>query len=237
MRWLVGDVHGCARQLDRLIATIRFDPDDDELWCLGDLVNTGPDSLEVLRLWRDVRGRGILGNHDVYALRAFARTRKRRKDTLDSLFAAKDAGELLERLRQLPILVHLPGDERVRDVWIVHAGLHPEWLDLPALAERLNPGPHDDAWLESDDVTFATRVRFCTPAGERNDETGPPGSSEEPFRPWDQLWGGHEFVIHGHWAQRGFYRTLRTMSLDSGCVYGNALTAWCQEEDHLVHVK
>jgi len=237
MRWLVGDVHGCARELDRLIATVRFDPEQDELWCLGDLVNTGPDSLAVLRLWRDVRGRGVLGNHDVYALRAFAGTRKRRKDTLDRLFAAQDAVELLDRLRQLPILVSLPGDERVRDVWIVHAGLHPAWLDLAAVAGRVNPGPHDEAWLTSEDVAFATRVRFCKPDGERNDEAGPPESREESFRPWDEHWKGREFVVHGHWGRRGFYRNHRTMGLDSGCVYGNELTAWCQEEDRLVRIK
>lgn len=236
MRWLVGDVHGCVRQLDRLIGRIRFDPDRDELWCLGDLVNTGPHSLEVLRLWRDVRGRGVLGNHDIYALRAFAGTRKRRKDTLDRLFAATDAPQLLERLRQLPILVYLPGDERVRDVWIVHAGLHPTWLDLPAIAARINTGPHDESWLVGPDVTFATRVRFCTPEGERNDETGPPEGAEQPFRPWDELWRGREFVVHGHWGRRGFYRNHRTMGLDSGCVYGNPLTAWCHEEDRFERV-
>lgn len=237
VRWLVGDVHGCARELERLIETIRFDPDEDELWCLGDLVNTGPDSLAVLRLWRDVSGRGILGNHDIYALRAFVRTRKRRKDTLDPLFQAPDAAVLLERLRQLPILVRFTGDERTRDVWIVHAGLHPAWSDLAFVAERANPGPHDEAWLTSPDVALATRVRFCTAEGEMSDETGPPGSCDAPFRPWDEFWNGPELIVHGHWGRRGFYRDHRTMGLDSGCVYGNELTAWCMEENRLVRIR
>ncbi|HET7853487.1 MAG TPA: bis(5'-nucleosyl)-tetraphosphatase, partial [Candidatus Methylomirabilis sp.] len=37
---------------------VRFRPDQDELWCLGDLINRGPDSLAVLRIWRSVGGRG-----------------------------------------------------------------------------------------------------------------------------------------------------------------------------------
>lgn len=44
MRWFIGDVHGCARTLDALLGRIRPDPDRDELWFVGDLVNRGPDS-------------------------------------------------------------------------------------------------------------------------------------------------------------------------------------------------
>ncbi len=65
MRWVVGDVQGCARELEALLEAVRFDPARDELVSVGDLVNKGPDSLAVLRLWHDVEGRGVLGNHDV----------------------------------------------------------------------------------------------------------------------------------------------------------------------------
>jgi bis(5'-nucleosyl)-tetraphosphatase (symmetrical) len=43
-------------------------------------------------------------------------------------------------------------------------------------------------------------------------------------------------VIHGHWATRGHYRGERTIGLDSGCVYGGYLTAWCQDEDRIVQI-
>jgi bis(5'-nucleosyl)-tetraphosphatase (symmetrical) len=99
MRWFVGDVHGCCRELDALLATVRFDPREDELWTVGDLVNRGPDSAAALRLWRDAGGRGVVGNHDVYALRAWEGAIPREADdTLADLFAAPDAPELLERL-------------------------------------------------------------------------------------------------------------------------------------------
>jgi len=236
MRWVVGDVHGCAFELDRLLTKIGFDPARDELWSVGDLVNTGPDSLATLRLWRDVGGRAVLGNHDIYALRVNDGKRQRRPDTLAELFVADDADMLFERLRTQPILARLEAKGNVRPVWLVHAGLHPAWDDLAGVAQRVNPGPHDEAWITSPWVSFATRVRCCTSDGEMDRNPGPPESCRPPFRPWDDFYDGRDLVVHGHWAQRGFYRTAGTMSLDSGCVYGGELTAWCQEEDRLVRV-
>ncbi len=236
MRWLVGDIQGCAGELDDLLGKIGFDAGRDELWSLGDLVNRGPDSLETLRLWRDVGGRGLIGNHDVYALQAFSRRRLRKKDTLDGLFAAPDAEDLLQRVRELPILVHLPGGDGVTDVWIVHAGFDPRWTDLHELAQTVNEAEHDDAWLAGETVSFATRVRCCTADGRSCRHSGPPEGCPRPFRPWDEFYTGSTLVVHGHWARRGYYRGARTMGLDSGCVYGGTLTAWCQEEDRIVQV-
>lgn len=237
MRWVVGDVHGCARELERLLREIRFDVQADELWSIGDLVNTGPDSLEALRLWCAVGGRGVLGNHDIYALRVFDGSRKRREDTLDRLLAAHDAGELFERLRAQPILVHLPAAGQGPEAWLVHAGLHPRWSDLASVARRLDRGSRDEHGFRSPWIDFATRVRCCTADGEMLDDPGPPETCPPPFRPWDAFYRGPALVVHGHWATRGAYRGAATMSLDSGCVYGGPLSAWCQEQDRLVRTR
>jgi bis(5'-nucleosyl)-tetraphosphatase (symmetrical) len=236
MRWVVGDVQGCARELDDLVEWIRLEPGRDELWCLGDLVNRGPDSLAAMRLWRDVRGRSLIGNHDVYALLAHSGRRKRKNDTLESLFAAPDCGELLDRLRAEPVLHRLEERDGAEPAWIVHAGLDPRWGDLRETAARIDGAEHDDDWLESDDVSFATRVRCCDEAGEMHRGSGPPADCPEPYLPWDDHYRGRTRVVHGHWARRGAYRRGRTMGLDSGCVYGGALTAWCQEEDRIVQI-
>jgi bis(5'-nucleosyl)-tetraphosphatase (symmetrical) len=236
VRWIVGDVQGCAREFERLLEVIRFRPDQDELWCLGDLINRGPDSLAVLRIWRSVRGRGILGNHEIGALLSFSGTKPKRSKLLSDLFRAPDAGELLGALRNLPILVHLPSGGKGPDAWIVHAGLDPRWTDLSEMSTRINDAPHDDAWLQSNPVDFATNVRCCTRDGRQCDHAGPPGDCPAPFQPWDRFYSGQTLVIHGHWAARGHYRTDRTMGLDSGCVYGGYLTAWCQDEDRIVQI-
>ncbi len=236
MRWLVGDIQGCARELDLLLEAIRFDASRDELWCLGDLINRGPDSLEVMRRWKSVGGFGLLGNHDISALLSFSGARPRKLPTLEALFAAPDAEDLLGRLRALPILAHLGALGDGPDVWAVHAGLHPSWTDLPAIATSINGRPHDDDWLRSHDVVFATHVRCCTADGRRLEHTGEPGDCPPSSRPWDVFYRGESLVVHGHWAMRGYYRDVRTMGLDSGCVYGGSLTAWCQDDDRIVQI-
>ena len=44
--YVVGDLQGCYRELQQLLATVKFDPANDVLWLTGDLVNRGPQSLE-----------------------------------------------------------------------------------------------------------------------------------------------------------------------------------------------
>ncbi len=237
MRWLVGDVQGCARELDDLLRFVGFDPARDELWCVGDLVNRGPESLETLRLWRDVDGHGVIGNHDIYALLAASGARSRKRaDDLQPLFDADDRDALLGRLRALPALVRLAGPGVADDVWCVHAGLDPRWTDLDATAAELESAAHDDDWLQSDDVSFATRVRCCTADGESCRFSGRPEECPPPHRPWDELYRGPLRVVHGHWAMRGHYRTPLVIGLDSGCCYGGSRTAWCHEEDRVVQV-
>lgn len=236
MRWIVGDLQGCARELDALLKAIAFDEQRDQLWSCGDLINRGPDSLATVRRWRELGGRGVIGNHEIYALMARSGRWPRKHDTLEPLFTAPDADELLAALRALPALAWLPGDGECGDVWLVHAGVHPQWHDLHAVAAALETREHDDAWLLCDEVSFATRVRCCTADGERSKFDRKPEDCPPPFRPWDEFYTGSATIVHGHWAWRGHYRGARTIGLDSGCVYGGPLTAWCMEEDRVVQV-
>lgn len=236
MRWVVGDVHGCARELDELLRTIRFDPDRDELWCVGDLINRGPDSLETLRLWRSAGGRSVIGNHEISALLSYSGRRRKSLPMLRALFGSPDADALMAELRALPALAHLPPRGDGPDAWIVHAGLDPRWSDPDAVATRVNAAVRDDDWLESADVTLATSVRCCDAYGRMCPANGPPEACPPPFAPWDAFYRGNAIVVHGHWAMRGYHRTGRTIGLDSGCAYGGTLTAWCQEEDRVVQI-
>lgn len=237
MRYVVGDVQGCARQLDRLLQTVRFDPASDELWCAGDLVNRGPESAATVRLWRDVDGKGVIGNHEVYTLCARSGRWPRKRDTLQALYEDPDAEEFLGRLRALPVLAFLASAGKGPDAWLVHGGLHPKWHDLHATATRINAGPHDDDWLNGDDVSFATRVRCCDAQGNRSKYDREPEGCPEGYAPWDDLVQHDVLIVHGHWARRGHYRNATALGLDSGCVYGGPLTAWCQDEDRIIQVR
>jgi bis(5'-nucleosyl)-tetraphosphatase (symmetrical) len=238
VRWLVGDIQGCAREFDELLGAVRFDPDRDELWCLGDLIDRerGDESLAVLRLWRAARGRAILGNHEAMVLLAVSSRKKTRPRGLTRILSAPDAEELLASLRALPVLLHLASSGEGPDAWIVHAGLHPGWNDLDRLRREINDPPHDDEWLRSAAVHFATNVRCCDPGGGLSPHDGPPEDCPAGFRPWDAFYRDPALVVHGHWAARGYYRSANAMGLDSACVHGGALTAWCQEEDRIVQV-
>ena len=235
MRWFIGDVHGCARTLSDLLRTARFTPSRDELWFVGDLVNRGPDSAAVLRLVRDAGGRGVLGNHDLYALRALAgEVPREADDVLDDLATAEDGAELHAFLAAWPALRLLPGGPR-GEVCLVHAGLHPRWRDLAAVERRLAPAL-SLARARDPELAFAVLARCCTATGERMPPGEDDGACVPPARPWDELYVGAPFVVHGHWARRGLHRTERVLGLDSGCAWGGALTAWCAEEDRIVQV-
>ncbi len=237
MRWIVGDVQGCAREFEKLLRKIKFKRGRDELWSAGDLISRGPDSLATYRIWSDIGGRGVIGNHEANALLIHTGERSRKSAAdLETILDAPDADEIFAKLRALPVIAKLESSGDGPDAWLVHAGLRKSWKDVGAAATRLNRGSHKNAWLASDDIRFALNVRCCDPSGELTDHKGPPKSAPKGERPWDSLWHGKGFVVHGHWAWRGYYRKKRTMGLDSGCVHGGPLTAWCQDEDRIVQV-
>ena len=72
--FVIGDIHGCWDQLKRLLGLIDFNRGRDRLLLVGDLVNRGPGSLEVLRWARNHESclQLVLGNHDIHLLARWA---------------------------------------------------------------------------------------------------------------------------------------------------------------------
>ena len=226
-RIFIGDVQGCRVEFEELLERLRFDPAADTLFPVGDLVNRGPDSLGVLRLAKRLGAELVLGNHDVHLLQRAAGLRAEKPgDTLDGVLAAEECKELLAWLSAQPFVRHLEG------VWLVHAALHPRWRDpVRELAgvDPLHPTPA---------ATFALRTRYCDPEGNvpARDDVAP----GPPFRPWHELYRADEHggrtVVFGHWASQGLLLRPYLRGLDTGCVWGNALTAWIAGEDRLISV-
>lgn len=252
-RFAIGDIQGCHDELRTLVSRLGFKPDRDQLWFTGDLVNRGPKSLDVLRYVRALGHNAIvvLGNHDLHLLALALGNRRKHKagDTLEDIFDAKDRDALLEWLLALP-LVHF--DAGYGDL-LVHAGLIPQWNagDAVELAREVESalatdarllfdnmyGDQPDRWSESlkgherlrFSINVFTRLRICTREG-RIDLKMKGGGREVrlPWRPWFE----HENrrtrdvrVIFGHWSALGLVRSHGVVGLDTGCVWGGALTA------------
>ncbi|MCO5170762.1 MAG: symmetrical bis(5'-nucleosyl)-tetraphosphatase [Planctomycetes bacterium] len=256
--YAVGDVQGCWRTLQRLLD--RVSPtSDDRLWLAGDLVNRGRGSLEVLRWAARQRGlTAVLGNHDLHLLARAAGTRASKgKDTLDAVLEAPDRADLLDWLATRPLLV------RDGDRLLVHAGLLPSWTpeaaaalaaevdaaraaDRRAFLEALAAGPSPLAWREGlspDDrlrlvVAALTRVRCCRADGTMDlDYSGPPAAAPRGLVPWFEAPGRRSAgatIVFGHWAALGLVLVPGVVALDTGCVWGRALTCVRLEDGAVV---
>ncbi|MGH8277805.1 MAG: symmetrical bis(5'-nucleosyl)-tetraphosphatase [Steroidobacteraceae bacterium] len=249
-RHAIGDVQGCDRELRALLTRVRFAPDRDRLWFVGDLVNRGPGSLATLRLVRALGDNAVvvLGNHDLHLLAlVHADHRKRKSDTLDEVLAASDRDALLEWLITRPLAHYEAGD------LMVHAGVVPQWtvaltLQLAREVEsalRGNPralfehmyGDEPDRWSPAlagmqrlrFSINVLTRLRVCTADGRVEwGVKGTPPPPPSPLRPWFELdarASSTARIIFGHWSALGLVLRPGVVGLDTGCVWGGALTA------------
>ena len=124
--YAVGDVQGCLTQLQAVLAQVQFNPQHDQLWLVGDLVNRGPDSLATLRFLYQMQDSvvTVLGNHDLHLLAAWHDpSRLKRKDTLLEVLQAPDCEERLGWLIQQPLMHY----DAQRKLSMVHAGIAPGW--------------------------------------------------------------------------------------------------------------
>ena len=251
--YAIGDIQGCFERLLQLLDTLQFDPANDHLWFVGDLVNRGPDSLQTLRFVRGLEDRAltVLGNHDLHLLAlASARTRPDKRHNLDPVLQAPDRDALLDWLRNRPLMHY----DTHKEFALVHAGLPPQWDLLDALSrarevEAVLRGPdyadllqamygdEPGRWSASlsgmDRLRFIvncfTRLRYCDARGTLAlKEKGVPGSQGAGVMPWYEVpdrASRDVRILFGHWSTLGFATGHNTWALDTGCVWNGRLTA------------
>ena len=253
-QYAIGDVQGCDRELGALLDALHFSADRDRLWFVGDLVNRGPDSLQVLRRIRSLGDAATvtLGNHDLHLLAvAYGHARVRSDDTLGDILNAPDRDSLLEWLAGRPLLHEDPA----LNACMLHAGLAPQWsMSLAracareveyalrsrpqALFQRLYgdlPDRWDDALAGEERLRFIvncfTRLRYVDADGRLmlRVKGSPKKSQTATLVPWfearDARWRGPR-IVFGHWSTLGFFHSADVTGLDTGCVWGGSLTAW-----------
>ena len=253
--YCAGDIQGCDDAFERLLSLIDFSPSRDTLYLLGDLVNRGPASAAVLRRCMQLEGsvHALLGNHDLHLLAtAHGVRRPSRRDTLDGILQAPDRAALLDWIRRQPLARQI--EHGGAKLLLVHAGVLPQWSpedvldcaaevqdmlrgsDLPDFLRQMygNRPDHWDAGLQGADrlriiVNALTRLRFCTPGG-RMDFESTESAAQAPagLVPWFDAPGRRTqgtLIAFGHWSTLGFISRPDILGLDTGCVWGGALSA------------
>lgn len=263
--YAIGDIHGCYSELEALLAAINFDAKRDQLWFVGDLVNRGAFSLRVLRFVYSLGQAAIvvLGNHDLHLLAL--RYQEKLLDHfphLQEIFLAPDGVELLKWLEMRPLLHY----DRSLGYLLVHAGLPPQWdlEKAEALAKEVEEvlrgpkqkdffqhmyGNKPDLWQENLHgwgrwrfiINCFTRIRFCDMEGRLN-LTCKAKLGEQPpgYLPWFQIPNRQSKnlkIVFGHWAAlEGKAYEPSVYALDTGCVWGGALSALRLEDTKMFSV-
>jgi bis(5'-nucleosyl)-tetraphosphatase (symmetrical) len=253
--YAIGDVQGCLHPLEQLLERLRFDAARDRLWFVGDLVNRGPQSLETLRRVRSLGDAAVvvLGNHDLHLL-AIARGGSGWKSTdggLRPIMDAPDREPLLDWLQSRPLMHR----DAALGTSLLHAGLPPQWTRATAegcareverrlQGERVGElfahmyGNEPALWRDELDgwerlrftINAFTRLRVCDAHDGRmllkfkgRPETAPQGATPWFRVPWRRSAG--ERLVFGHWSALGYVAEQGVLGLDTGCVWGGALTA------------
>jgi bis(5'-nucleosyl)-tetraphosphatase (symmetrical) len=260
--YAVGDIQGCYHAFQALLARLQFDARRDTLWLVGDLINRGSGSLEVLQWCYEHQDsiKVVLGNHDLHTLVvAHGFVRPHKSDTLEALLNAPDCDQLLDWLRHQP-LVHGNGD-----YLMVHAGLLPQWTandaiayanevakmlqgsDYPKFLKNMY-GNMPNAW--SEDLTgwdrlrvitnAMTRLRLCSQEGVMDfDFKGELAHVPDGLLPWFDVKSRRsqtQLIVFGHWSALGLQHRNHVFCLDTGCLWGGKLTAMHLETQAIIQV-
>ncbi len=260
--YAIGDIQGCYHAFQALLERVGFDKSSDQLWLVGDLINRGSGSLEVLRWCYQHQDNitTVLGNHDLHAIVVAHGIRKpHRGDTIQAILDAPDAEALLTWLRHQPLL------EANEDYVMVHAGLLPEWRVDQALAYAKEveqalqgenyveflvnmygntPAQWDEGLIGYDRLRMITnvmtRMRVCHPSGALDfDFKGELADVPKGLLPWFDMpdrASSNQAIIFGHWSALGLHQRDNVYALDTGCLWGGKLTAMCLESKAITQV-
>ena len=258
--YAIGDLQGCFFSLQSLLNTINFNTREDELWFVGDLVNRGKYSLEVLDWCYKHRDniKIVLGNHDLHFLAvAFKVKSISIKDTIELVLQYKNLSKLIDWLLSIPLAY---GNN---DYLIVHAGIAPSWSS--ELTKKLSnevtielnkdpkkflkkmygnlPSVWDRNYKKDDRLRFAintmTRMRALNQDGsidfsfKNNLNKLPPNLTPWYLFPAEER---KEFILSGHWSAIGIQSYASGITLDSGCVWGRKLSAYSFEEKKIISI-
>ena len=199
---VVGDVHGCFDELTELLARIA-PAADDLVISVGDMVTKGPHSARCLGLWRDRGYLAVQGNNEVRLLEhARPMLRFLAHQDRDVLWRSG----LLRYIAGWPVVIDIPA----AGVTAVHGGFLPQMAVTRDEVEAHRDLVYHLRWIRRKNGEW----KYVSNKERRKDDAL-----------WSEKWRGNRFVVYGHTPLREPRFDKCALGLDTGCVYGGALTA------------
>ena len=260
--YIVGDVQGCITSLKNLLTEIHFSYDSDRLFFLGDVVNRGENNLETMKfiLSHQDNFDMVLGNHDIHLIACHYDSKKIKKsDNFEDILDSNLREKVVEYLLSRSLALHLDGSI------LIHAGVPPIWSkedvfyysdfiksnmqssDSEKFIDSIysnKPNKFYGSLTMIEKSTYAinalTRMRFCTELGEIEYETkGNFDHNPSGYKAWflhknEEL--GNVDIFFGHWSTLKNFNEPKRYHLDTGCVWGNKLTAIRFEDKQIFSV-
>ena len=263
--YVIGDVQGCYAELEKLVNKINFNPDKDKIIFAGDLVNRGTQSLEVMEFCIKYKNsvKAVLGNHDFYLLYLIEHKKKNR--SLRKVLESENIEKYHKWLKKLPLLLEIKIKKTDEVFWISHAGIPFIWDIRLAkkLSKEIQLGMKEDSfrlleniWGDTPKIwnsnlkeykrsrtiiNYFTRMRFLEKDGSLKLKAKK-NKEDKVHIPWFKQTVNNlkdnEFIVFGHWAAlEGKTNLENIIGLDTGCVWGNKLTAIRLEDRKIFQVK
>lgn len=213
---LIGDIHGCYKELKELLLKVNYNPVNDRLISLGDLVHKGPKSWKVLEFFYNNKAEVIMGNHDLYFL-----------NSMKGIYKPYAEGEKIISKSVLTKKKLI----KWMDTWPTYI----EADEFIAVHASLNPAKKNYSATTKHDMTSARYFNIKTKKMIVNTSKRIPD-----IKPWYHVFDpqkvNNKKIVFGHWAQPlpRFYKNFRC--LDTGCCYGGNLSCLILPDDKLVKV-
>ena len=215
--FIVGDIHGCYDEFLKLLDKINYSPKNHRLILLGDIINRGPKSLEVLKWIKKNHIEVVLGNHELAFLKeaksgVLRDSFKILKNQMGAQFSS-----WVNWMKSWPLYIE-------EDTYVVvHAGIVPD--EHPSQSN-----PHYLVYIRQWDAEKGVPVKRAKESLKRAEQ-------DKMFPPWYTFYKGKKLIIYGHWAEQGLKLRENTIGLDTGCVYGGHLSGLFLPSKKVVQVK
>lgn len=202
---IYGDIHGCYDEFISLRNQINPQKDDIEV-CVGDIITKGKDSVKTLDFIIENNIKSVLGNHEDKIIRYLNHQNSNKKNPV---LLNEDEQNIVDNLSQkhIEFLQNLPHFLRFGNITVVHGGLQ-NHMKLDALSKR--------------DKQKILRLRYLDADGNYL----PFGKENEDSLFWADVYDGSGgLVVYGHQWSKEVKRSKFALGIDTGCVYGNTLSA------------